>query len=36
MVVADGLAVIPETCDHLAADSLVDVILLHPGEFWSA
>jgi molybdopterin molybdotransferase len=27
MVAADGLAVIPEDCDHLAAGSLVQVLL---------
>ncbi len=35
MVVADGLAVIPETCTHLPAGSPVEIILLHPGEYWS-
>jgi molybdopterin molybdotransferase len=35
LVVADGLAVIPETCDHLAAGSLVDVMLLRPEEYWA-
>ncbi|MHB1355586.1 MAG: molybdopterin molybdotransferase MoeA [Anaerolineae bacterium] len=28
LVQADGLAVIPETCDHLAAGSMVEVLLL--------
>lgn len=36
MIIADGLAVIPEDREHLPADSLVDVILLRSDEFWSA
>ncbi len=36
MIAADGLAVIPEDCDHLPADSVVDVILLRPEESWPA
>lgn len=36
MVVADGLAVIPETCDHLPAGTTVDVILLRPEEYWAS
>ncbi len=36
LIVADGLAVIPEDRDHLPAGEVVDVILLRPEEFWSA
>lgn len=32
MVAADGLAIIPETCDHLPARSSVQVILLRPED----